>query len=82
MKQLNDKVNLALRRVQTGSNSFTAAQVKDTENIENIVKNDEGYYLFKQIRNSPAYLETRKKRCFCHDTPVRSANLVYSAVFC
>ena len=64
MKQLNDKANLAVRRCQTGTNTMTAAQARDPNYIDNIVKRDEGYYLFKQIRNSPAYLETKKKDVF------------------
>ena len=32
--------------------------------MEDIVKRDEGYYIFKQLRNSPAYLETNKKDVF------------------
>lgn len=42
-------------------NNITAAQVKDPTVVNNIVKHDEGYYIFKQLRNSPAYLEARKK---------------------
>ena len=29
-----------------------------------MIRKDEGYYIFKQLRNSPAYLETRKKDVF------------------
>ena len=61
MKQLNDKANLAIRRCQTGTNKITAGQVRSLECLDDIVKKDEGYYLFKQLRNSPAYLEARKK---------------------
>ncbi|XP_053402924.1 uncharacterized protein LOC123548901 [Mercenaria mercenaria] len=61
MKQLNDKANLAVRRCRTGTSNITAAQVMNSEYIDNIVRNDEGYYLFKQLRNSPSYLESRKK---------------------
>ena len=61
MKQLNDKVQLALRRCQTDKNGMTAEQARNEECVEAIVKNDHGYYIFKQLRNSPAYLESRKK---------------------
>ena len=63
MKQLNDKVHLAIRRCQTGQ-TLTAEQARDATCTDNMVKKDEGYYIFKQIRNSPAYLETRKKDVF------------------
>jgi hypothetical protein len=61
MKQLNDKANLAVRRCQTGTRTITAEQARNSECVDNIVKKDEGYYLFKQLRNSPAYLESKKK---------------------
>ena len=64
MKQLNDKVNLAFRRGQFESKSLTARQVRDSCYVEEMIRKDEGYYIFKQLRNSPAYLETRKKDVF------------------
>ena len=64
MKQLNDKVNLAVRKCQTGERNITAAQVRDSKYLEDIVKKYQGYYIFKQLRNSPSYLETRKKDVF------------------
>ena len=33
----------------------------DKQQRNNIVKLDEGYYIFCTIRNSPAYFETKKK---------------------
>ena len=33
----------------------------DKEQQNNIVKLDEGYYIFCTIRNSPAYFESKKK---------------------
>ena len=33
----------------------------DKQQRNNIVKLDEGYYIFRTIRNSPAYFETKKK---------------------
>ena len=64
MKQLNDKVNLAVRKCQTGERNITAAQVRDSNYLEDIVKKDQGYYISRQLRNSPSYLETRKNDVF------------------
>ena len=64
MKQLNDKVNLAVRRCQIDGKNITAADVRNSICTDDIVKKDHGYYIFKQLRNSPAYLETRKKDVF------------------
>ena len=40
---------------------ITASMLLDKQQHNNIVKLDEGYYIFHTIRNSPAYLETKKK---------------------
>ena len=55
MKQLNDKANLAVWRCQTDTSNITAAQARNSECIDSIVKNYEGYYLFQQLQYSPAY---------------------------
>ena len=39
----------------------TAAEARDPTYFDKLVKFDEGYYIFRQLRNSPAYLEARKK---------------------
>ena len=46
MKQLNDKVNLAVRKCQIDERNITAAQVRDSNYLEDIVKKDQGYYIF------------------------------------
>lgn len=38
--------------------------MRNPDQLNNIVRHNEGFYVFKQLRNSPPYLETRKKRCF------------------
>jgi hypothetical protein len=63
MKQLNDKVNLAVRQCQLHGKNLTARQIRDVNYAEEFVRKDHGYYIFKQLRNSPAYLETKKKMC-------------------
>ena len=55
MKQLSDKVNLAVGRCQVDGHNMTAADAKDSSYLVNFVKKDEGYYRFKQLWNSPAY---------------------------
>ncbi|KAJ8049087.1 hypothetical protein HOLleu_01668 [Holothuria leucospilota] len=59
MKQISDKVMLALRRCKTKGKQYT---VKDIlQEHETIVKLDDGYKIFKTLRNSPPYLEKRQK---------------------
>ncbi|XP_061178430.1 uncharacterized protein LOC133187077 [Saccostrea echinata] len=64
MKQVTDKCNLALRKCKTKGKSMTANEMKNPENVNNLVRHNEGFFVFRQLRNSPAYLETRKKDVF------------------
>ena len=64
MKQISDKVNLAVRRCKKRGRKITAAEARDSSYVDKLVNLDEGYYIFRQLRNSPAYLETRKKDIF------------------
>ena len=64
MKQISDKVNLAVRRCKSKGKKITAAEARDSAYLDKLVKLDEGYYIFRQLRNSPAYLEARKKDIF------------------
>ena len=64
MKQISDKVNLAVRRCKSKGKKITAAEARDPAYLERLVKLDEGYCIFRQLRNSPAYLEKRKKDIF------------------
>ena len=64
MKQISDKVNLAVRRCKRRGQRITAAEARDSNYLDTLVNLDEGYYIFRQLRNSPAYLEMRKKDIF------------------
>ena len=64
MKQISDKVNLAVRRCKKRGQKITAAEARDSNYLDKLVNLDEGYYIFRQLRNSPAYLEMRKKDIF------------------
>ena len=64
MKQISDKMNLAIRRCKNKGNKITAAEAKDSKYLDKLVKLDDGYYIFRQLRNSPAYLAARKNDIF------------------
>ena len=64
MKQISDKVNLAVRRCKDKDKKITAAEARSSEYVDKLVNLDEGYYIFRQLRNSPAYLQSRKKDIF------------------
>ena len=62
MKHVLDRVSLAMRRVK--GKGIRAKNVLDDESRAQLVRLDEGYYIFRNLRNSPAYLEKRKKDAF------------------
>ena len=64
MKQISDKVNLAVRRCKGKDKKITAAEARSSEYVDKLVNLDEGYHIFRQLRNSPAYLQSRKKDIF------------------
>ncbi|XP_061190534.1 uncharacterized protein LOC133198460 [Saccostrea echinata] len=64
IKQVGDKVNLALRRCKSDGKKITAEQVLNPASAEKIVRLNEGYYIFRTLRNSPAYLSSKKKDVF------------------
>ncbi|XP_061173536.1 uncharacterized protein LOC133182702 [Saccostrea echinata] len=64
MKQISDKVNLVLRRCKGTEKKLTAGDVLNQEVLDKITRLDEGYYIFRTLRNSPPYLEAKKKELF------------------
>ncbi|VDI66528.1 Hypothetical predicted protein [Mytilus galloprovincialis] len=64
LKNISDKVNLALRRCQSEGKQWTAKDVLNPNTVNDLVRLDEGYYIFRSLRNSPVYLEKRKKDLF------------------
>ena len=60
IKQVAEKGSLAIKRVQTKGNVYTASQMLDNVTQRTITNLDEGYYIFRTIRNSP-YLDMCKK---------------------
>ncbi|CAC5394741.1 unnamed protein product [Mytilus coruscus] len=64
LKNISDKVNLALRRCQSEGKKWTAKDVLNPNTLNDLVRLDEGYYIFRSLRNSQVYLEKRKKKLF------------------
>ena len=52
---------LAIRRCKNKGKKITAAEARDSTYLDKLVKLNDGYYIFRQLRNSPAYLAARKK---------------------
>ena len=61
MKQISDKVNLAIRRCKNKGKKITAAEARDSTYLDKLIKLDEGYYIFRQLRNSPLIWKPVKK---------------------
>ena len=80
MKQISDKVNLAIRRWKNNGKKITAAEARDSTYLDKLVKLDEGYYIFRQLRNYTCLFGSKKKRHFCNDKTAFFAHLVYVIV--
>ena len=80
MKQISDKVNLALKRCKRKAKKITAAEARNLEYLDKLVNFDDGYYIFRQLRNSPTYWEARKKGHFRNDSTAVFVNLIYVIV--
>ena len=59
MKHVLDRVSFAMRRVK--GKGVHAKHILDDQSRAQLVRLDEGYYIFQNLHNSPAYLEKRKK---------------------
>ena len=62
IKSVIGRINLALRRVVGAKhNRLTAGDLLDADTRDNIRRLDEGYRIFRTLRNSPPYFEAKKK---------------------
>ena len=64
MKSVMAKKSLLMRRCKRKGKDICARNVLDDDERAKIVRLNEGYYIFKDIRNSPAYLAKKKKEAF------------------
>ena len=63
-EQVCNKVHLAVRRCKTKGKSYTAGYILKDNMGESLVRLDEGYKIFRTIRNSPQYWANQKKEVF------------------
>ena len=59
--QIHQQVSFALCRNQTKGKKITAKTLLNPETRQEIVKYDDGYKIFKNVRSSPPYFESKKK---------------------
>lgn len=64
IKQIQDKVNLAMRKCQNEGKKVIVKEVLNPAAFDNIVPLNEGYRVLRTLRGSPAYWESAKKDVF------------------
>lgn len=64
IKQIKDKVMLAVRKCKTKGKKITAHEVLSPGFVDNIVKQDDGFLVLRNLRGSPHYWEKAKKDVF------------------
>ena len=61
INQIHQQVSFALRRNQSKGKTITAKILLNKETKQEIVKYNDGYRIFKNIRSSPPYFEHKRK---------------------
>ncbi|XP_061195058.1 uncharacterized protein LOC133203256 [Saccostrea echinata] len=64
IKQIQDKVMLAMRKCKLQGKKYTAAQILDSQTADSIVRLNEGFHVLRNLRGSPPYWEKAKKDIF------------------
>lgn len=64
IKQIQDKVMLAMRKCKLQGKKYTAAQILDTHTADSIVRLNEGFHVLRSLRGSPPYWEKAKRDIF------------------
>ena len=64
MKSVMAKRSLLMRRCKTKGLKIAVRQVLDDQERAKIVRLDEGYYIFRDICSSPAYLAKKRREAF------------------
>ena len=64
MKHIFDKVTLAIWQYKTKGNQIKVKDILNDTERQLLVNLDEGFYIFRTLRNSPAYFDRKKKDAF------------------
>lgn len=64
IKQIQDKVMLAIRKCNLNGKKYTAAQILDSHTADSIVRLNERFQVLRNLRGSPPYWEKAKKDIF------------------
>lgn len=50
---------------------MTVSEVLSPDFVDNLVKQDDGFRVLRNLRGSPPLLGANKERCICYDQAVR-----------
>ena len=64
IKQIRDKVTLAIRKCKTKGRKMTVSEVLSPGFVDNLVKQDDGFRVLRSLRGSPPYWESAKNDVF------------------
>lgn len=64
LKQIKDKVTLALRKCKTKGVRYTAGDFLNPSFVEKLTFQDDGFRVLRTIRGSPPYWEQAKRELF------------------
>ena len=64
LQQICGKVHLVMRKCQNKGQKITAKDALNPDHLDKLVRLDEGYYIFRSLRNTPAYFENKKRHLF------------------
>ena len=64
IKQIQDKVSLAMRKCSSDGGKVTVADVISPNSFNNIVRLNEGYRILRTLRGSPAYWQSATRDIF------------------
>ena len=64
IKQVCDRVSLAVRKCKLKDCKITADYILDKSNVDKILRHDEGYRILRTLRGSPPYWEQARKDIF------------------
>ncbi|XP_070567274.1 uncharacterized protein [Ptychodera flava] len=64
IQQIKDKATLCLRKCNLKGRKVTAGEIQSPQNVDKIVRLDEGFRVLKTLRGSPPYWESAKRDIF------------------
>ena len=64
IRQIQGSASLSLRKCKTKGKTYTAGDLKSENSVNKLIKLDEGFRVFRNLRGSPPYFERCKKDLF------------------